>query len=118
MQIQQRKLKISECSVEFNTSDVVEFSQFECVIFGCRSACKTACDVEEVKVEQISGTSRALKKMKKHILDNDSSIRPRWNGRTPETERRLQLKLVKLTTVNNKHMVIYYARSLMNINKV
>ena len=31
MQIQQRKLKIPQCSVEFNTSDVVEFSQFECL---------------------------------------------------------------------------------------
>ena len=31
MQIQQRKLKIPECSVEFNTSDMVEFSQFECL---------------------------------------------------------------------------------------
>ena len=31
MQIQQRKLKIPGCSVEFSTSDVVEFSQFECL---------------------------------------------------------------------------------------
>ena len=31
MQIQQRKLKIPECSVEFNTSDMVEFSQFDCL---------------------------------------------------------------------------------------
>ena len=105
MQIQQRKLKIPECSVELNTSDVVEFSQFKCLSSSAaakdRQACKTACDVDEVKVEQISGTRRALKKMKKHFLDHDSSIRPRWDGRAPETVRRLQLKLVKLTTVNN-----------------
>ena len=64
MQIQQRKLKIPECSVEFNTPHVVEFSEFKCL-----SSCKTACDVDEVKVEQISSTSRALKKkMKKHFL--------------------------------------------------
>ena len=31
MQIQQRKLRIPECSVEFNTSDMVEFSLFECL---------------------------------------------------------------------------------------
>ena len=31
MQIQQRKLKIPECSVELNTPDVVEFSQLECL---------------------------------------------------------------------------------------
>ena len=31
MQIQQRKLKIPECFVELNTSDVVEFLQFECL---------------------------------------------------------------------------------------
>ena len=31
MQIQQRKLKIPECSVESNTSDVVDFYQFECL---------------------------------------------------------------------------------------
>ena len=39
------------------------------VIFGFCSACKTACDVDdEVEVEQISGTNRALKKMKTVFL--------------------------------------------------
>ena len=40
MQIKQRKLKTPECSVEFNTSDVVEFSQFQCL--SCPAAAQLA----------------------------------------------------------------------------
>ena len=45
--------------------------------------------------------SRALKNMKKQFLDHGLGIKPHWDGRTQKTAKRLQLKLVKLTTVNN-----------------
>ena len=45
--------------------------------------------------------SRTLKIMKKQFLDHGLGIKPHWDGRTQKTAKRPQLKLVKLTTVNN-----------------
>ena len=87
---------------------MVEFSQFKCLSSPAAVKLAKQLVVSAKLCRANKWPSRALRKMKKHFLDRARASL----GRTGTRNGDATATIVKLTTVNNKHMLIYTMREV------